>query len=69
MFFKEKKDDSITFDWKRARNDKCLNNNLILMSKRYKMTTLDDLGKQDYQATMNCRIPLGEPRSTSKQSP
>ncbi len=47
-FFKSRernKDDSITFDWKRARKDKFSDDILSLMSQKYQMTTLDDLGK------------------------
>ena len=50
-FFKSRernKDDSNTFDWKRAQKDKCSNDLLSLMSQKDRMTTLDDLGKHDY---------------------
>lgn len=36
--------------------------------KKRKMTTEDDLGKKDYQVTVNCRKPPGEPRSIGRQS-
>jgi len=42
---------------------------LSLMSQKDQMTTSNDLDKKDYQATVNCRIPPSEPRSTGRQSP
>jgi len=42
---------------------------LSLMSQKDQMTTMDDLGKEDYQATVNCRIPPGEPRCMGRRSP
>ena len=47
-FFKireRNKDESIAFDLKRARKDKGSNDLLSLMSRKYQMTALGDLGK------------------------
>jgi len=63
------KGDSITFDLKRDQKDKFLDDILRLKSQKDQMTTQDDLGKKDYQVTMNYRIPPGESRSTGRWSP
>ncbi len=42
---------------------------LSLMSQKDQMATLNDLGKKDYQATVNYKIPPVKLRSTRRQSP